>query len=141
MGWDTPVDMWSTGCILAELYIGHVLFPTHDEAEHLALMERLLGTIPPVMAEAASRSAQRAWFRHSFLYWPEISRNRDSVRRVRETPRLKDALCRDRPWTVAHDAFHSLILGLLEYIPARRLTADAALRHPFLNMDIPPELY
>jgi CDC-like kinase len=33
-----------------ELYLGITLFQTHDNREHLAMMERILGTIPYRMA-------------------------------------------------------------------------------------------
>jgi len=35
--------MWSIGCILAELLTGDLLFRTHEDSEHLALMEHILG--------------------------------------------------------------------------------------------------
>lgn len=38
--------MWSIGCILFELYLGITLFQTHDNREHLAMMQRILGEIP-----------------------------------------------------------------------------------------------
>lgn len=50
-----PIDMWSTGCILAELYTGYPLFPGEDEAEQLACIMELLGMPPKAMAEACSR--------------------------------------------------------------------------------------
>ena len=31
--------MWSVGCILVEFYTGDALFQTHDNLEHLAMME------------------------------------------------------------------------------------------------------
>ena len=31
-----PIDMWSFGCILAELYTGYPLFPGENEVEQLA---------------------------------------------------------------------------------------------------------
>lgn len=37
-------------CILFELYLGITLFQTHDNREHLAMMERILGQIPYRMA-------------------------------------------------------------------------------------------
>jgi len=43
LGWSYPSDMWSVGCILAELYTGELLFGTHEDLEHLALMEKILG--------------------------------------------------------------------------------------------------
>jgi serine/threonine protein kinase len=42
LGWERPADLWSVGCILAELYTGDLLFATHNDLEHLGLMERLL---------------------------------------------------------------------------------------------------
>lgn len=46
MGWSFPCDVWSVGCIIAELVTGDALFQTHENLEHLALMEALLGPIP-----------------------------------------------------------------------------------------------
>jgi serine/threonine protein kinase len=129
--------MWSAGCILAELYTGHILFATHDEAEHLALMERALGAIPRRMARAASERAQRKWFVQGVLHWPQIASNRESERHVRESPRLKDALARDRPWTRFHDELLSLLSRCLEYLPEHRISAREALLHPFLNTEMP----
>jgi len=43
LGWTYPSDLWSIGCILPELLTGDLLFRTHDDAEHLALMEHILG--------------------------------------------------------------------------------------------------
>lgn len=50
MGWSQPCDVWSVGCIMFELYLGITLFQTHDNREHLAMMERILGPIPHAMA-------------------------------------------------------------------------------------------
>lgn len=38
-----PIDMWSFGCILAELYTGYPLLPGEDEGDQFALMVELLG--------------------------------------------------------------------------------------------------
>ena len=40
LGWSQPCDVWSVGCIIFELYSGVTLFQTHDNREHLAMMER-----------------------------------------------------------------------------------------------------
>lgn len=47
MGADTygpEVDVWSVGCILAELLLGKPLFPGKDEADQLAKISNILGT-------------------------------------------------------------------------------------------------
>jgi len=41
IGWSYPSDLWSVGCILAELFTGELLFATHEDLEHLALMEKI----------------------------------------------------------------------------------------------------
>lgn len=42
-GWSYPCDMWSVGCILVELIIGEPLFKTHNNLEHLAMIEKFVG--------------------------------------------------------------------------------------------------
>lgn len=46
LGWSQPCDVWSIGCIMFELHLGITLFQTHDNREHLAMMERILGPVP-----------------------------------------------------------------------------------------------
>ena len=43
LGWSYPCDIWSIGCILVEFYTGDALFQTHDNLEHLAMMETVCG--------------------------------------------------------------------------------------------------
>ena len=39
LGWNFPCDIWSIGCIIVEFFTGDALFQTHDNLEHLAMME------------------------------------------------------------------------------------------------------
>lgn len=41
-------------CILVELYTGEMFFSTHENIEHLAMMEKECGPIPDWMAEHSS---------------------------------------------------------------------------------------
>merc|ERR1719189_3563823 len=47
VGWDHQSDVWSIGCIIAELWTGNLLFQTHENIEHLALMQQILQTAVP----------------------------------------------------------------------------------------------
>jgi dual-specificity kinase len=38
--------MFSIGCILVEFFTGDALFQTHDNLEHLAMMEVVMGAMP-----------------------------------------------------------------------------------------------
>lgn len=42
LGWSFPCDIWSIGCILVEFYTGDALFQTHDNLEHLAMMQEVV---------------------------------------------------------------------------------------------------
>ena len=42
--WSFPCDIWSVGCILVEFFTGDALFQTHDNLEHLAMMEAVVGS-------------------------------------------------------------------------------------------------
>lgn len=52
----TPaIDMWSFGCILAELYTGLPLFPGESEPEQLSMIMEVLGIPPITMLENSTR--------------------------------------------------------------------------------------
>ena len=50
-----PIDMWSYGCILAELYTGYPLFPGENEVEQLACIMEIMGVPPSNILEQATR--------------------------------------------------------------------------------------
>jgi serine/threonine protein kinase len=49
------IDMWSFGCILAELYTGYPLFPGENEVEQLACIMEVCGVPPSRILESATR--------------------------------------------------------------------------------------
>ncbi|PIO61137.1 kinase domain protein [Teladorsagia circumcincta] len=51
-----PIDMWSLGCILAELLTGYPLLPGEDENDQLALIIELLGMPSNKVLENAKRA-------------------------------------------------------------------------------------
>ena len=51
-----PIDMWSLGCILAELLTGYPLLPGEDENDQLALIVELLGMPSAKVLEGAKRA-------------------------------------------------------------------------------------
>lgn len=90
MGWSYPCDVWSVGCILVELLTGDALFQTHENLEHLAMMEVVLGPIQPGVIKRADSHAQKYFRGGKELNWPEGSQSRESIRAVRKMERLQD---------------------------------------------------
>ncbi|XP_078433636.1 LAMMER-type protein kinase AFC2 isoform X2 [Wolffia australiana] len=134
LGWSYPCDIWSVGCILVELCSGKALFQTHENLEHLAMMERVLGPIPSHMLRTADRHADK-YLRRGRVDWPEGASSRESIRAVQRLPRLQN-LVMDLVDHSAGDLI-DLLLGLLCHDPSRRLTARAALRHPLFSRHDP----
>ncbi|XP_012345258.1 dual specificity protein kinase CLK1 isoform X2 [Apis florea] len=124
LGWSQPCDVWSIGCILFELYLGITLFQTHDNREHLAMMERILGTIPHRMA----RKTKTKYFYHGKLDWDEKS---SAGRYVRDNckPLHRCMLSDDEE----HRQLFDLIQKMLEYEPSQRITLKDSLAHPFFD--------
>jgi serine/threonine protein kinase len=58
MEYDMKIDMWSLGCILAELYVGAPLFPGESELEQMRYMVSTLGVPPKGMRDRGRRSEQ-----------------------------------------------------------------------------------
>ncbi|XP_020212428.1 serine/threonine-protein kinase AFC3 isoform X2 [Cajanus cajan] len=131
LGWSYPCDLWSVGCILIELCSGEALFQTHENLEHLAMMERVLGPIPEHMIRRANKGAEKYFKRGSRLKWPEGAVSRESINAVKKLGHLKDIVTCNVD--SSRSSLTDLLSGLLSYDPTKRLTAREALDHPFFK--------
>uniref|UniRef100_A0A8C4Q4M2 dual-specificity kinase n=1 Tax=Eptatretus burgeri TaxID=7764 RepID=A0A8C4Q4M2_EPTBU len=134
LGWSKPCDVWSIGCIIFEYYLGFTLFQTHDSKEHLAMMDRVLGSIPSHMIK---KSRKTKYFRHERLDWSEGS---SAGRFVHETCKpLRRYMLSDSD---EHRKLFDLLSHMLTYDPAQRITLAQVLQHPFFDLlkhtSIPP---
>ncbi|KAF1325897.1 Cmgc/clk protein kinase, partial [Globisporangium splendens] len=128
VGWSFPSDIWSAGCIIAELYLGELLFATHDNLEHLALIERCIGKLPAQMIANASKPAAK-FFRRGKLNWPEGASSEESVDHVRKMRTLEQLLAPDD----AASGLLDLLQLMLILDPEDRVTAKEALNNPFFD--------
>lgn len=136
LGWSYPCDLWSVGCILLELFTGEATFQTHDNLEHLAMMERIFGKLPRGMtARADRRTVGRFLSERGDLRWPEDA-TPDSLRAVERMRPLEEMFDMSR---ADHRQFHDLCCQLLSFEPNSRLSADKAMGHEFFHLDIAPE--
>ncbi|XP_045388015.1 dual specificity protein kinase CLK3 isoform X3 [Lemur catta] len=131
LGWAQPCDVWSIGCILFEYYRGFTLFQTHENREHLVMMEKILGPIPSHMIH---RTRKQKYFYKGGLVWDE---NSSDGRYVKENCKpLKSYMLQD---TLEHVQLFDLMRRMLEFDPAQRITLAEALLHPFFAGLTPEE--
>uniref|UniRef100_A0A0A9ZJS4 dual-specificity kinase n=1 Tax=Lygus hesperus TaxID=30085 RepID=A0A0A9ZJS4_LYGHE len=119
----TPIDMWSLGCILAELYTGYPLFPGENEAEQLACIMEVLGVPPEDVLMKASR--KRLFFDSKGN--PRSITNSKGRKRKPGSKYLAMAIrCNDK-------LFVDFVSQCLVWDPTKRLTPEKALRHDWLK--------
>lgn len=123
-GWSMPSDLWSVGCILAELYQGEHLFATHDNLEHLALIEKIIGPFPRRMLQRASHLANQA-FDGNGRHRMERVLPPDNASYVLNMPPLESIVRKKDAW------FLNLLRSILVIDPETRSSARDALRNCF----------
>ncbi|MCJ1293864.1 regulator of ime2 [Xylographa carneopallida] len=105
----TKIDVWSTGCVMAELMLGQPLFPGESGIDQLVEIIKVLGT--PTREQI--RTMNPNYMEHKF---PQIKPHPFNKVFRKATP---DAI--------------DLIAALLEYTPTQRLSAIEAMCDPFFN--------
>ncbi|KAG0292124.1 regulator of ime2 [Dissophora globulifera] len=106
----TNIDVWSTGCVMAELMLGQPLFPGESGIDQLVEIIKVLGT--PTREQIKTMNPN--YMEHKF---PQIK------------PHPFSKIFRSRTPQEALD----LISHLLEYTPSKRLTPIEAMVHPFFD--------
>ncbi|XP_011310200.1 glycogen synthase kinase-3 beta isoform X1 [Fopius arisanus] len=106
----TKIDVWSAGCVLAELLLGQPIFPGDSGVDQLVEIIKVLGT--PTRDQIREMNPNYTEFK-----FPQIkSHPWQKVFRARTPPEAME-----------------LVARLLEYTPPLRITPLAACAHPFFN--------
>lgn len=112
--YSTPVDVWSVGCIFVEMITQKPLFPGDSEIDELFRIFRTLGTPNEEVWPGVSALPD---FKSTFPQWEK------------------------RPWADVVPTLcaqgRDLLGQLLEYAPGGRVSARAAVTHPFFD-SLPP---
>lgn len=112
------VDIWSVGCVLAEMLLGRVLLPGENHVHQFTLITELLGKPPKAVMER--------------IY------NKNTLKHVESLPELQHC-----SFTSLFQNFHPQIIDLLENLlcldPEKRASAASALLHPFMARYHDPE--
>lgn len=139
-----PIDMWSLGCILAELLTGYPLLPGEDENDQLALIIELLGMPPNKVLENAKRArtfiSSKGYPRYcTASAMPDGSVVLSGARSKRGKMRGPPA---SRSWNTAlknmgDELFIDFMKRCLDWDPETRMTPAQALKHQWLRRRLP----
>lgn len=113
MGWSYPCDAFSLGCILVEFYTGTALFQTHDNLEHLAMMEAVMGPMPLQFARKAAKTKAEYFKEGPKLDWPP--RNKKVTTASKKEVKATRALAVSAPIAVL--SMRSMLTGTTLLLP------------------------
>ncbi|KAK6187963.1 hypothetical protein SNE40_005878 [Patella caerulea] len=125
MGYQANVDIWSVGCIMAELIRGNVMFPGTDHIDQWNKIIEQLGTpsqlfmlrLQPTVRNYVENRPKHLGFNFEKLF-PDVLFPPDST----EHDGLRASMARE------------LLGKMLVIDPERRISVDDALNHPYINV-------
>ncbi|KAK4410330.1 Serine/threonine-protein kinase PRP4 [Sesamum angolense] len=135
--YDHPMDMWSVGCCLFELYTGKVLFPGPTNNDMLRLHMELKGPFPKKMLRKGLFTDQHFDQDLNFLATEEDPVSKKAIRRLLVNIKPKDfgtllsGSPGEDPKMVAN--FKDLMEKIFVLDPDKRLNVSQALSHPFIT--------
>jgi dual specificity protein kinase YAK1 len=142
------IDIWSVGCIIEEMFTGLPLFGGQSEIQLLQLMIMFLGPLPQDMVRASPRftdlflpngilKSDEQYSREHHLPVPQVyeyhraNNMRDLILYAQTSLPLPRA--ERKRQGEPRKALLDLLMKILQYDPAARITPEEALAHPFMQ--------
>lgn len=141
-----PIDVWSIGCTLYELFTGSILFPGHSNNHMLYLMQQIRGKFPNKMVRKGTLSHFHFDENNQFLLneidpltqlptKKPITFGPQPVKDLRTKLGLDDIEKGTEEHTLLTH-FLDLLEGTLILNPEKRLTVKECLNHPFIKFKV-----
>ena len=135
--YDTAVDIWSFGCLLAELVLGYPLLPGQSEDDQMALTIEMLGMPPHHLLMGARDRGSRfiSCTTGQPRYIMRLGLEANEAVSARGPPGSRDISLLLTPHLGDQQdlLMVDFIKRCLHWDPRQRITASLALRHPWLR--------
>ncbi|CBZ55184.1 cDNA FLJ33690 fis, clone BRAWH2002967, highly similar to Mitogen-activated protein kinase 3, related [Neospora caninum Liverpool] len=129
-----PVDLWSVGCIFAELLGRRALFAGKDHFDQLRRIVRILGRPSTAEINKVATEGRGRHFNNTGKGTSNAKRKRsEAARRFIESLPNNDPYKLEDLFPDASKAALDLLSGLLAFDPAKRITVQEALRHEYFE--------
>jgi cyclin-dependent kinase len=119
--YSTSIDIWSIGCILAEMASGRPLFPGSSVKDQLLRIFKILGT-----------PDEEIWPGMSLL--PDFKVNLENFKMQADTP-VYSTIALDSLLPKLGGEGLDLLGKMITFVPEKRISAQEALDHPFLTQE------
>ncbi|CEO97059.1 hypothetical protein PBRA_005663 [Plasmodiophora brassicae] len=135
--YQSAIDIWSLGCIAAELFLGLPLFPGSDEQDQVRRIVEVCGAPPPAMLRSGAHSPR--YFADDMELHPAIKKATEGATRYFPGVSLEDIVrSHERPREdddddTTLDCFIDFLSGMLRIDPHMRWTPAQAAGHPFVT--------
>jgi len=121
--YDYKIDMWSLGCVLAELFLGIPIFPGENERDQVIRITSVIGTPPGGLMQGSRR--WRLYFNADGS--PKFLRSRRGVVMAPGSSPL-EVVC-----SQASEDFIDFLKMCLKWESSERMSAEEALKHPWIK--------
>ena len=118
----TAVDIWSLGCVLAELMNGSPIFKGEDEHDQMIKIMAVFGTLPQELLE---KGYKRRYFFHM---------DNSPILKPNKAGEILQPACFSlrQVLKTTDEAFIDFLAACFEYLPEKRITATEALKHRWI---------
>jgi dual specificity protein kinase YAK1 len=125
MDFDFEIDVWSAGCVAAELFLGLPLFPAQSQDHLLAMIDDMLGPFPLAMPRPLPPSNRRLPKFQSYFVDTRLD---DIV--------MGFAGSGEKQEVEHRRMFLNLLHIMLQIDPTKRATAACAREHEFFSLEL-----
>ena len=153
--YDYKIDIWSLGCIVAELFTGYVLFQNESVVGLLARVLGIIGPIPEHMIKQG-KLVEKYFTKHGILFQEaggvdmhsqnvsESTKRRHRAEMKAKGPMKYNLLIPKKTnlrarMGVDEPLFIDFLKSVLEIDPEKRLSAKQALAHKWLSVKYPED--